>query len=100
MAAIALSHKSCEENREICERLIEERDSETKFQDRRLIDTDKIIEAFKVSNKQWESAISFMVSSYWTKSEILELQGKFEDSKRNYEQLISYFDSKLGEEVW
>ena len=69
----------------ICEKLIEEQESDSKFQDRRLIDNDKAIEAMKVANKQWEASVAFLVQAQWTRSEILEYQGKTNDSVQNYE---------------
>lgn len=84
---------------DICKKLIDEREAEIKFQDRRLIETDKAMEAMKVANKQWESAVSFLVYSYWTKAQILEIQGKLDESAKSYEQLINYFTSKMGSEV-
>ena len=39
----------------------------------------------KVANKQWESAIVFLVTANWIKGEILEAKGKKSESIENYE---------------
>jgi hypothetical protein len=57
------------------------------------------MEAMKVANKQWEAAVGFLVNAFWTKSEILERQGKINDAIKTLQQVIEYFESKLGQEV-
>jgi len=52
-------------------------------------------EALKISNKQWEAAIKFLVNAYWTKSEILESQGKVSHSIKTLNQVLQYFDAKM-----
>lgn len=59
----------------ICEKLIEEHENDSKYQDKRLVNENKEIEAMKVANKQWESAVGFLVQAHWVRSEILEEQG-------------------------
>lgn len=55
------------------------------------------IEALKIANKQWESSVTFMVSAYWTKSDILSKLGYKDEALANYTKIISYFHSKFGD---
>jgi hypothetical protein len=42
----------------------------------RLMYEGKEMETMRVSNKHWESAVTFLVQAHWVRSEILEDQGK------------------------
>ena len=64
-----------------------------------MLTDDNMKEILKIANKQWESAISFLATVYWTKSEILEKQGKPNESIQNYENLLKLIEIRLINEV-
>lgn len=99
VSSIALAHRTVDEHVDIIRKLILVTEEESKFSDSRLFDQEQSIEAMKVANKQWESAIAFLVSAYWVRAEIFEKQGKLKDAVRSHEQLLGYLETKLGEEV-
>lgn len=99
VSSIALAHRTVDENAEILQKLILERENESKFRDRRLVDNEKSTEAMKVANRQWEAAVAFLATAYWVRAEIFEKQGKVNDAVRSHEQLLKYFETKLGKEV-
>ena len=64
-----------------------------------MLTDDNMKEILKIANKQWESAITFLASAYWAKSEILEKQGKPNESIQNYENLLKLIEIRLINEV-
>ncbi|CAI2361096.1 unnamed protein product [Moneuplotes crassus] len=104
LASIALAHKSCEENTQICEKLVQKQENYCRLYDQtqgrftRISSQEEIREAMKMANKQWESSIAFLISAQWTKSETLEARGMKNESIKNYESLLNYLDSALTEE--
>ena len=92
---LQLAQKTVEKNSLICTKILTE--STLKFKGSSG-DSDKdfqAVEALKIADKQWESSLMFMVSVYWTKSDILKAGGTKTQAIENYLRVINYFKEKF-----
>ena len=92
---LTLAQQTVEENSLICAKILTESTLKHKGNSD---DSDKdyqAIQALKVANKQWESSVMFMVSVYWTKSDILKASGFKTQAMDNYLRVLNYFKEKF-----